>query len=291
MAQPITSLTPARFDLAEGAVWDDQTDTLLFCDILGHAIWAMDWETRELQSWNFDKTVGSFGLCADGRFIVAHHDEILLVDPDTQERELLGQIEADDPRTRLNDGKVGPDGAFWVGTMDDRSPRQPIGSLYRVAPDGSISKVLSGLHVSNGLAWSPDARFMYHSDSSTGVVTRYAFDKSTGALSSPQVYLELDNTLGRPDGATIDAEGNYWSAGVSAGNVNCFSPDGELVKSIGMPVPRPTMPCFAGPELDHLVVTSLKPLSDTDLMTAYPESGSLFVMTPGDKGMPTFHFG
>ncbi|MDX5594095.1 SMP-30/gluconolactonase/LRE family protein [Pseudovibrio sp. SPO723] len=291
MVDPITSLTPPRFDLAEGAVWDDQTNTLLFCDILGHAIWAFDWETQALRSWVFEKTVGSFGLCKDGGLIVAHHDEILLFDKETGAREVLVQIEANDDRTRLNDGKVGPDGAFWVGTMDDRSPRKPIAALYRVAPEGTVRKIAEEIHVSNGLAWSPDGSQMFHSDSSTGRVDRYDFDPTTGALSNRTQYLQLDNTLGRPDGGTIDADGNYWSAGVSAGNVNCFSPGGNLIMSIGMPAPRPTMPCFAGPDLDHLVVTTLKPHSDPELMTKYPLSGSVFVMTPGAKGVPSHRFG
>ncbi|WP_068085808.1 SMP-30/gluconolactonase/LRE family protein [Polycladidibacter stylochi] len=291
MTPVITCLHDGRYELAEGAVWDDKTASLYFCDILGRHIYALDWESQAIQSYAFPKKVGSFGLCKDGRLVVAMQDEIILFDMTTKFYDQIASIEGDDNRTRLNDGKVGPDGAFWVGTMDDRSPREPISGLYRVTIDGTVTKVVSDLHCTNGIAWSPDAKVMYHSDTSPGWVDAYDFDAKTGQISNQRRFLQLDNTVGRPDGGTVDAKGNYWSAGVSAGNLNCFSSEGELLQSIPLPIPRPTMPCFAGPDLTTLVITSLRPPNAPELLEQFPKSGSLFAMQTQTKGLPTYRFG
>ncbi len=287
----ITCLLDGRYELAEGLLWDDLTKHLFFCDILGKQIHAMNWDTKEVTTWDFPKVVGSFGLCKDGRLIVAMKDEIILFDTATKMYEAIAQIESDNPRTRLNDGKVGPDGAFWVGTMDDISPRTPIASLYRVSPQGGVTHITQDLRTSNGLAWSPDNKTMYHSDTGSGEVFTYDFDQNAGTATNKRKLLQLDDTVGRPDGATTDTAGNYWSAGVSAGNVNCFAPDGQLLHSIALPVPRPTIPCFAGPDLNTLVVASLRPHGDDALLKEFPKSGSLFAMDVKQKGLPACRFG
>ncbi|KZL21411.1 L-arabinolactonase [Pseudovibrio axinellae] len=291
MTPIITCLLDERYELAEGLIWDELTNHLFFCDILKKQIHAMHWVTKEVTSWDFPKVVGSFGICKDGRLVVAMKDEIILFDTATKMYDTLAQIEPDNPRTRLNDGKVGPDGAFWVGTMDDISPRTPIGSLYRVTLDGTTTKIATDIRTSNGLAWSPDTKIMYHSDTGSGEVFAYDFDRDFGAVSNRRTFLQLDNTVGRPDGATTDTDANYWSAGVSAGNLNCFAPDGQLIRSIAMPVPRPTIPCFAGPNLNTLVVASLRPGGDPELLKQAPKSGGLFAMDVEHKGLPTFRFG
>ena len=146
---------------------------------------------------------------------------------------------------RLNDGKVGPDGAFWVGSMDENTPRQPTGALYRVTADGRIERKAEGYRVSNGLAWSPDGRIMYHSDSSPGIIEAWDFDPATGGMTNHRRLAKLTNEEGRPDGAAIDMDGNYWSAGPSAGCLNCFSPDGKLLERSRSRCPA--RPCPASP--------------------------------------------
>src|SRR5690606_21010994 len=119
------------------------------------------------RTYSFPSEVGSFGLTESGRLVVALRSEVGLFDPADGSFRRLVEIEAENPGTRLNDGKVGPDGAFWVGTMDDRDQpvKEPIGSLYRVDALGHVERKVEGLFVSNGLAFSPDGRTMFHSDS------------------------------------------------------------------------------------------------------------------------------
>ncbi|MBA5776046.1 SMP-30/gluconolactonase/LRE family protein [Stappia sp. F7233] len=286
----ISCLLDVRQTLAEGPLWDDRTGRLLWCDIAGQAIHSYDWESGERQSWQFPDAVGSFGLCDNGCFVVARRKCVVLFDPVSGEETLVAEIETDNSRTRNNDGKVGPDGAFYLGTMDDVTPRQPIAALYRVTADGSVSKITDSLTVSNGLAWSPDGRRLYHAETRPGFIDVWDFDPLSGAASNRRRLIDLNETIGLPDGATIDAEGNYWSAGVSAGVVNCISPEGRIIETVEMPVRTPTMPCFCGPDLDTLVVTSLQRKNEPELMARYPMSGSLFAFKPGVRGLPPYRF-
>lgn len=291
MAHEISLLSDTRSDLAEGPTWDDRLDRLYWCDILGRRLHALDWASREERSWDLPDVVGSFGLTEDPeKLVVAIRDRVAVFGLEDNSLEVLAEIETGDPRTRLNDGKVGPDGAFYVGTMDDRPDRQPIGALYRVRAGGSCEKLVEGVTVSNGLAWSPDGRVMYHADSRPGIIEAWDFDPASGTMSNRRLFARLANEDGRPDGGTVDADGHYWSAGVSAGVLNRFAPEGTRVETIPMPVPRPTMPCFCGPDLDTLVVTSLRPLADAALLEASPGSGKLFVLEPGVTGLKAERF-
>ncbi|MTH95125.1 SMP-30/gluconolactonase/LRE family protein [Roseibium sp. RKSG952] len=284
----ITRLIDTTYQLAECPTWDPTTSRLFWTDIQGCTIYALDWNTRDIRHWAFDNEVGCFGLTDDGRLVVAVWDRIVLFDPATGEEKLLAEVETELPQTRLNDGKVGPDGAFWVGTLDTSSPREPIAGLYRIDGRGDVHQIRDGLQCSNGLAWSPSGTTMYHADSSPGWIEAYAFEPDTGTLGHKMLFAQQTNENGRPDGATVDANGNYWSAGVSAGVLNCFSPDGECIQTIKLPVPKPTMPCFCGPDLDQLVVTSLKPPADPTAFEPDTLSGGLFLIEGHDaKGLPT----
>ncbi len=277
----------SRCGVAESPVWDAANRRLLFCDINGKRINALSVDTDARQSWDFPEVVGSFGLCESGRLVVALRHRVVLFD--TVSGALTDLTPAvDEPATnRLNDGKVGPDGAFWVGSMDENSPRQPLGALYRVTADGRIEKRSQGYAVSNGLAWSPDGRIMYHSDSTSAVVEAWDFDPATGAQSNHRVIVKLSNEEGRPDGAAMDTAGNYWSAGPSAGCVNCFSPDGVLLQKLAFPVPGPTMPCFAE---GYMYVTSLREGKSAEVLAAHPSLGGLFRCPAPAEGAPVALF-
>jgi sugar lactone lactonase YvrE len=151
--------------------------------------------------------------------------------------------------------------------MHEAPERRPLGALFRVAPDGTVERKREGLFTSNGLAWSPDGRTMFHSDSRGCWIERWEFDPQSGAISGQTRIATPQEEDGRPDGATVDAEGTYWSAGVSAGCLNRYTRDGALLARV--PVPVPTMPCFGGPDLRTLFVTSLTPAGgDTGLVVS-----------------------
>lgn len=247
---------PIRTQLGESPVWDAEARCLWFIDIRAPALHRLDVATHKVDTWSMPEPIGSLGLCRSARLLIALQHSLHFFDPRTGKRERFVVIDGEPEHNRLNDGKVAPDGAFWVGSMDaDTTLRRQTGVLYRVTADGGIEVKSRELKVSNGLAWSPDGATMYHSDSSLQWIRRYRHDK--GALSEEKTIATPDDKTGRPDGAATDVEGGYWSAGVSAACLNRWSPEGELLERIPVPVPNPTMPCFAGDDLKTMYVTSL----------------------------------
>ena len=180
----IECLVEARFGVGESPVWDAANNRLLWSDNTTDEIHAVEIASRERRVWRFGNLIGSFGLTRKGRWIVALGNRIVLLDPATEKTEGLAEIAFAKGGAKLNDGKVGPDGAFWVGSMAEREPnRHPVASLYRVAADGRVEeKIGGGIKVSNGLAWSPDGRTMYHSDSRGGWIDAWNFEAANGAI-------------------------------------------------------------------------------------------------------------
>jgi sugar lactone lactonase YvrE len=279
-------LVDARCQVGESPVWDAQQGRLFWVDVLARTVFALDTGSGQLRRWTFEGPVGSLGLTRTGRLVVAIGLGIYLFDLRTEALSLLVSLD-DEPKTnRVNDGKVGPDGAFWIGTMDDRPVKEAVAALYRVTADGTAERKITGLVVSNGLAWSADGQMMAHSDSRACWIDRWTFDPGTGHISGRTRLRTLTNEEGRPDGAATDCDGGYWSAGVSAGCLNRFSMDGALLDRMPMPVPQPTMPCFGGPDMRTLFVTSLSDGQSEEVRSRYPQSGGVF-QTRGDvAGVP-----
>lgn len=286
------------FMLGESPTWDADSGELWFVDIEGRSLHGVVFDAdadvvlhaRAHRSFEFERKVCAIGLTRSRRLLLALADGVYFFTPDLGTLELLAKPESDKPFNRLNDGKVGPDGAFWVGSMDERPERQPIGSLYRIAPDGYVRKMSAGYAVSNGLAWSPDGRSMYHSDSRGPTIDRWQFDPTSGRLGERTPFKTLTESDGRPDGGACDVTGCYWSAGVSAGVLNRFAPDGALVQKIELPVPAPTMPCFCGPDMKTIAVTSHRQRQDAAMLERHPASGHLVLLRTEVAGAPVARF-
>lgn len=252
-------LLEGRFS-AEVPLWDDRRQCLFFVEFTQPAVHSVRLDGTEHRVWPMPELAGSIGLGESGRLIVALPKRLMTLDPDTGAITHLVDVPGEPPKNRLNDGKVGPDGAFWVGSMDMRPNRERIGSLYRVTGQGDLSLILKDhVEVSNGIAWSGDGRTMYFSDSRGPWVDAFDFDPATATLTNRRRFAEFTEASGRPDGAACDSTGRYWSAGVSAGLLNVLNPNGQVEQVIPTPVSAPSMPAFCGPDLDMLVVTSLIP--------------------------------
>ncbi|MEL4375533.1 SMP-30/gluconolactonase/LRE family protein [Brucella cytisi] len=287
MMGPFRCIADLRGQLMESPVWDDRRGTLFACDIYGRRIYEIDIDADRgaLREWSFTSEVASFGLTESGRLVVALSRQVILFDPETGIREPLWTGYDEPGTSRLNDGKVGPDGAFWIGSMDGRPEREAIARLYRVTWDGEASVKAEGFEISNGLAWTADGRTMFHTDSRGPWIDRYDFDPETGEISGRKRIRDLDELSGRPDGGACDAEGAYWSAGVSAGILNRFDREGNLLEKVPVPVSAPTMPCFCGPDLTLLAITSHRQLPEAALETA-PRSGGVFLAQASVAGAP-----
>lgn len=265
-----------RAQVGESPVWDAARGVLWMVDILAPCVIRFDPTTGVTRRIPMPEPCGSLAVCRSGALLVAQRTSLVRLEPDSGAITPFATMPDEPAHNRLNDGKVGPDGCFWIGSMDDRPEKQATGILWRVTPDGNAQRRRDGLVVSNGLAWSPDGRSIWHSDSRRAVLDRADFDPATGDTGPWQRVLHLDDAIGRPDGAACDAQGNYWSAGVSAGCINVIAPDGAILRKIPFPVPAPTMPCFAGPELATLFVTSLRAGKDAATLALHPTLGGLF---------------
>ena len=287
---PVECVIDARNTTGESPLWSAREAALYWVDIPEGRIFRWQPKTGERRRWQLPTPVGSIGLRERGGLVTAMRTGFHLFDLETEQLTFLCHPEPDIATNRLNDGKVSPEGRFLAGTMDERQEKEPIGNLYRLDADHRCTRIAGGVKVSNGLAWSPDGRTMYHSDSRGGVIFRYAYDPETGSIGKREVFVSMQAEWGRPDGGATDEEGCYWSCGISRGRINRFNPSGELIGYVEMPVTHPTMPCFGGSNGRTLYVTSLREnLSDAELART-PQAGGVFMLEPGVAGAPAAHY-
>ena len=287
----IECVVDSRSELGEGAVWDTQSQCLWWVDIMGELVHRFDPATGKDDTWPIGEPVGSLAVRASGGLVLATKSGFHLFNPDTGEKTFVADPEADKPANRFNDGGTDRQGRFWAGTMQQDGDRKPVGSFYRFDPDLSATKMMSDLTVTNGLAFSPDGKTMYASDTGAAVRTVWAFDydTETGTPSNRRVHFDTNGMDGRPDGGTIDADGCYWYAGVGGWQVVRLTPNGKVDRVIEMPVEKPTKPMFGGKNLDVLYVTSLSQGLDPE--RPQPQAGSLFAITGlGVGGVPEVRF-
>ena len=206
---------------------------------------------------------------------------------------LLSAVEHARPGMRFNDGRCDRQGRFWAGSMLlDMGAAAPVGAMYRYSAGQAepLCALLNDFIVPNGLAFSPDGRTLYLSDSHPSVQAIWAFDYDTdsGTPHNRRLFVDMHTHPGRPDGAAMDAEGCYWICGNDAGMVHRFTPDGRLDRSLTVPVKKPAMCAFGGSNLDTLYVTSIRP--DGIDLSDQPLAGGVFALRPGVSGLEEPHF-
>ncbi|WP_435168942.1 SMP-30/gluconolactonase/LRE family protein [Falsirhodobacter sp. 1013] len=269
---------PHRAAVGESPLWCQTTQSLWWVDIDGHTVQRLRGDTFQL--WQLDEPVGCLALTDGGRLILGLKSGFTHFDPATGHLTPLAAVEPDRPGNRLNDGATSRGGRFFAATMAG-PPDQPTAALHRL--DGTRATTLvTGLHVGNGLAFSPDDRRIYLSDSWAGVSTIWTFDHdpATGDISNRRTFRTLDPAHGRPDGGCVDAEGFYWIAAVGGGRLLRLHPDGSTEREIPLPVAFPSKMAFGGPDLRTLFVTSI------DRETPSGDGGRLLRLTPGVTGLP-----
>jgi len=273
--------------LGEGPVWVAREAALYWLDIKGLKIFRLgDDGTRS--EWPTPLRIGSLAPRRSGGFIAGTEDGIAIVDPVADRFEIVANPESDLPDNRFNDGKVDRRGRFWAGSMDD-GERQPSGTLYCVDQGLEIAAVDADYKVTNGPAFSPTGNVMYESDSARQIT--YAFDvDANGAVSNRRTFLQFNAGDGYPDGMTVDADGCLWIAFWDGWCLRRYSPAGEWLETVKLPVQRPTSCTFGGPDMDRLYITSARRDFDEAALAMQPNAGALFMLTPGVRGIPDMPF-
>ena len=276
-----------RAVLGEGPVWLEREQALYWVDIKGRRLFRRTFD-GELSEWQTPLRVGSLAPRAGGGFVAGTDRGFAWVDPEHGRYEPFADPEPDRPTNRFNDGKLDRDGRFWAGSMDD-SEKSATGALYRLDPGRDPVRIDDDYRVTNGPAFSPDGRVMYHNDSARQRI--YAFDLDpAGAASNKQVFAEFGEGEGYPDGMTVDSEGCLWVAFWDGWCLRRFSPAGERLAELNMPVQRPTSCAFGGPDLYHLFVTSARAGLDEAALQSQQQAGGLFVLRPGVSGLANVPF-
>lgn len=276
--------------LGEGPIWSPRDGVLYWVDILRPSVHWHD--TRD--ATDHEIKLGSLVSVAipktTGGLIVATSTGIATLDIGTKSLTPLCHPEAERPGNRYNDGKCDRMGRLWVGSLDMGTAANR-GNLFRVDADGSWRKMDSGFSVANGLGWSPDNTRMYFTDSARRVIYEYDFDLLTGSITNRRPFITIDPSDGTPDGLTVDEDGCLWVAVWDSWRIARYSPQGQEMLRIRMPVSRPTSCCFGGPNLDVLFITSASLRLNQRALEAAPLSGSLFALqVPGVRGLPETAF-
>ena len=284
-----TVISESRDQVGESPVWSVAEQALYWVDIEGGLIRRLDWAHRTALSWRLPERVGCIALSAQGGVVAAMETGVFAVQLMAEgavRLSCLATVQHPLVNMRFNDGRCDAMGRFWVSTMCmDMSLAAPVGALYCLDESGLGQPRVDGLITPNGIAFSADGATAYLSDSHPSVQKIWAFDFAApaGEWSHRRLFADMTNLPGRPDGAAVDVHGCYWICGNDASVVHCFSPQGELLRSLAVPVPKPSMCAFGGPQLDQLLVTSILPASESSAQPGL--NGAVFALDAGVTGL------
>jgi sugar lactone lactonase YvrE len=278
---------PPAAQLGEGPRWDAATGTLLWVDILGRSVHRYDPKTGDDTVQSVPAVVSLALPRRRGGVVIGLPDGLHLLDGPRSRR--LVAIEPERADTRTNDGACDGVGRLWVGTMalDERSPAA---ALYRIDPDLTVTKVLTGTTISNGLGWSPSGRLFYFIDSPTRRVDVFDCDLAGGMIENRRCFAAVEVEGAVPDGLTVDAEGGVWVALHGGWGLRRYAPDGQLAAIVDLPVARVTSCCFGGEDLRDLYVTTRREGLGATELAEQPLAGALLRLDAGVAGLPTDAF-
>ena len=279
--------------LGEGVLWRASDQTLWWTDIIGRRLHRLDWKTGKLRTFATPERLASFGFVEgdNDRIVAAFESGFAFFNPATRGLRWFARPPELRSGRRMNDGRVGPDGCFWAGSMiegDASEDQSAMTGLYRLNALGRARFVRGGFRIVNGICWNPGGTVMYVTDSPSRSIAQCDFNAKTGRMGNARVHVLVED--GYPDGAVTDRRGNLWSALWGAGRVACFSPEGALAGELEVPAPQPSCPAFCGPGLSFLAVTTATADLGAAERARFPQSGSLFIYEGQLAGSPNSYY-
>lgn len=311
-----SAVSSDRAVLGEGPLWDAKCQCYWWIDIEMKRLLCFRDEWRQSRTWQLDQIPGAVALRQGGGLVLALQFGFALLEPLSTDRfsnrstvkscdqvrnlaedwklTMLGSPEPNRPENRLNDGKIDPAGRFWAGTMRiDDHMNQFTGTLYSLEPNHSIRAHWGAgtIGVSNGMAWSSDARTFYYVDSPRRLIYAFDYQQDSGEISNCKIAFQVPDNLGYPDGMTIDAEDKLWVALWGASRVARICPsEGKVLDEVILPVSIPTACTFGGPNLDQLLITTASISLTESQRKSEPLAGALFLAEVGTRGFASHEF-
>ncbi len=269
--------------LGEGVLWDAETGSVWWTDILSKKLYAYHLSNAELSVWDTPEQLACFALVENHSKILAGFESgFAYFEPESAELEWICKVEPDNPSSRLNDGRTDRQGRFWVGTLSqDASVSGDFGALYSLDSEHQLRKHLSEIEVSNSLCWSPESNYLYHCDTPKQTIQRYEFDQVSCELANGVDFVSTEEHC-YPDGSIVDADGFLLNAQWGGSKVVRYNRDGAVDSELLMPVSQPTCVAIGGPDANLLFVTSAKEALERN----EPEAGNLFIYKTDLVGLP-----
>ena len=292
MHTPVTEVdrvTDETCILGESPIWCTERELLYWVDIRAPALYALAPQSGALRRWSLPDLCGAVVLTDGDELILAMRTGLFRFDPATSALAPLLQPEPESLGNRLNETKCDRYARIWCGSMRDYGTATT-GSLYRIAPDLRCDRVLTDITVPNAVCWSPDDRTMYFTDTREGHLRAYAFDPEAGTLGAMRVLLNVDALPGRPDGATVDADGCLWNARYEGHCVARITPDGRIDRTVALPASRVTSCAHGGADLRTLYITTARQRLSAAELEAQPYAGAVFALRVSTPGLPEPRF-
>lgn len=302
-----TTLDDSLCQLGESPFWHPHERSLYWLDIPGRAVLRTRGEigSHTVERWHLPTEPGCMAPAVSGGLVIALRDGIYRAREWGGPLSVIAKVDHDARTMRFNDGKCDAWGRFWAGTLNEAKDR-PNAALYCLDAQGGdapqLTQMANEATTGNGLVFSLGATTLYWADTAAHRVRAWDWAAEANRLSRPRVFRQFDakpggwtpesplRYEGRPDGATMDAEGHYWVAMFEGGQLLRFAPSGEQVDALPTPVQCPTMPCFGGDDLRTLFVTSARKGRPAAEIEQRPASGQVLAIHTEVSGLPVHFF-
>lgn len=280
----------SRSDLGEGPCWDNRRNLLYWVNITEGEIHIHNPADSDNRVLHVGQSVSAVVPSSSGHLVAVTSKGFIAVDPTDGGITPIYDPEPDMPDNRFNDGKCDPQGRFWAGTIS-LERKEGVASLYRLNQDLTVTKALSGVTNSNGIAWNSNTGQMYYIDTPTMKIDCFDYDAESGNITNRGTAVEIPSGMGKPDGMTIDEEGMLWVCLWGGGAVTRWNPErSELLERIEMPAVNVTSCAFGGADLNELYVTTARRRTSKADLRRFPMAGGVFKVVPGVGGQATPEF-
>jgi sugar lactone lactonase YvrE len=285
MSETARLLIDSKCELGEGPFWHPARQQLFFFDINEQSLFAASADGEIQESWLFNETVTAAGIIDDDSLLLVSENGLIEFDLRIGGMNRLTDIERDIPTNRSNDCRVHPSGAFWIGTMvKDEGPKE--GAVYHYRA-GQLTKIISNVAIPNATCFSPDGRTAYWTDTPTKRILKCATDPETGMpVGEWELFADVSEGRGYPDGAVIDSEGYLWNAKWGGSCVVRHAPDGSIDRVIEVPVSQVTCPAFGGKDLKTLFITTAAKTLSAEQLAEEKVAGGVFAIEVDVVGLP-----